>query len=1310
MRAALPGKPVPATQAVCTGHWDGKRYIIYITGSTLIILTGQHVLLQVIYDESEIQLGAVVFDETTGKIAVSTDHTIRTYRPCGLDENDLKWSLQDTFTVDWSVSSFSRMILSWGVAEELLVGGTHLELFTTLCTPSSIWKSDLANRVKLAELSYDSAFIASTGVYDRFVKIWKRLSFGCDDTRFDFSYLSHPATVTNIYWRKPHFIGQSIENVLYTTCADQILRIWVAPDLHDHFPGHLQLWGQIDLIESIKPRALSKNTSNRFAFIIDCRDFTLATEQAVQSRMMEEPAENHALSHLIEVANRIPEICVVLDDQGHMSAWGLECISYKTLQKTCIFNVAHVDGLQLGLPDISEVNMTPVRFYNYCKQPESVLSIMIHHFDGSLEVFESSVVDFFDPSPRSSRLVSKIKLTGHSEIIKNVILDVNKSVIASQDECNEIIVWKSSGPQEAESLKFQSSFTQTEKIIGICLISSGKFIILLLQDKILLLDARASQGKIISSFSYSDGGDDLCITLLFEDTENLVAYVAILSSKMEGVILEVRLSGMDELGDICGNGANIRKLCLLGSIHVCELSLIALTEPLYVYQIICGASTPAREVAVSLTKSGVLQLWAVRLNLVKNSADWLQTYSIDTGMCDPSLVSVSSNYKAAIVDSNRSELKVWDVPGDCLEFVQNYESHETIQYLDWSSTLDSQSILAVGLSSRVVILVQTRYDYLSKNEAWVNIKEFSIRDLTPHNISNSTWLNSGNLVATAGSQIFIFDTKFKLSTTVLQDFGLAYLGPVWHASELVAQLNSPLPAYHPQFLYQCILSNKYTLFRRLILELYITLKYYIEGESLCKYLGIDTSEFYTTNVRHTTTSNPTKSKEYYSFLDNDDLPETLNEDIASFISEKLSRILLPGLSKIEQTKLIELVKCAVIIEQKRPSIDDNAFKYLFFFQKNALCQGEGSQLCLSWREINWAYHSKSQEIMIDMVSCHSRGKLIWEHARESGMFMWIKDLGTLRVQFENIAKNEYTKTSMKNPIDCALFYLALRKKSVLQGLWRIASWNPEQAATIKLLGNNFNDKKWKTIALKNAYALLGKHRYEYSAAFFLLADCLKDAINVLSTQLNDLQLAVAVARVYEGDGGPILNQFLEDRVVPLGLQNGDRWIVSWALELLGRRSDSLQALMLPTYTLLDSPQQLDPQARSFLKHDPAILSFYAYLRQEFMRATKIEGSGVSSKMEWNFVLRSARQFTRMGSGLLALDLLRNWEFHDPSTKFYHNTQNLPRQSTSTKHDTSTTLDTPVLQKLSDNMVSQKAPTIPVFREPDVSSLLDNFGF
>lgn len=41
----------------------------------------------------------------------------------------------------------------------------------------------------------------------------------------------------------------------------------------------------------------------------------------------------------------------------------------------------------------------------------------------------------------------------------------------------------------------------------------------------------------------------------------------------------------------------------------------------------------------------------------------------------------------------------------------------------------------------------------------------------------------------------------------------------------------------------------------------------------------------------------------------------------------------------------------------------------------------------------------------------------------------------------------------------------------------MASWNREQAATQRLLSHNFQEPRWKTAALKNAYALLGRRRF-----------------------------------------------------------------------------------------------------------------------------------------------------------------------------------------------------------------------------------------
>ena len=45
--------------------------------------------------------------------------------------------------------------------------------------------------------------------------------------------------------------------------------------------------------------------------------------------------------------------------------------------------------------------------------------------------------------------------------------------------------------------------------------------------------------------------------------------------------------------------------------------------------------------------------------------------------------------------------------------------------------------------------------------------------------------------------------------------------------------------------------------------------------------------------------------------------------------------------------------------------------------------------------------------------------------------------------------------------------------------------------------NDFSQEKWKTGAMRNAYALLGKQKFELGAAFFLLAGSIKDAVGVI---------------------------------------------------------------------------------------------------------------------------------------------------------------------------------------------------------------------
>lgn len=219
----------------------------------------------------------------------------------------------------------------------------------------------------------------------------------------------------------------------------------------------------------------------------------------------------------------------------------------------------------------------------------------------------------------------------------------------------------------------------------------------------------------------------------------------------------------------------------------------------------------------------------------------------------------------------------------------------------------------------------------------------------------------------------------------------------------------------------------------------------------------------------------TYSPFFDSFQEDEDL-STVDDVLAEKLRELLTSIPIPHMSGPEQINLAVIAESVAQVNKHRRSMDEHGAQYLLFFRQNHV-RREQPEHEMSWREITWAFHSVSQEILVDLVNGNCQGRMLWHQARQSGIFMWLRDSEAIKRQFEAIARNHYTSTDEKNPVDCSLYYLALKKKNVLTGLWRMASWHKEQTSTMRFLSNNFSEPKWKTAALKNAYALLGKHRF-----------------------------------------------------------------------------------------------------------------------------------------------------------------------------------------------------------------------------------------
>ena len=66
------------------------------------------------------------------------------------------------------------------------------------------------------------------------------------------------------------------------------------------------------------------------------------------------------------------------------------------------------------------------------------------------------------------------------------------------------------------------------------------------------------------------------------------------------------------------------------------------------------------------------------------------------------------------------------------------------------------------------------------------------------------------------------------------------------------------------------------------------------------------------------------------------------------------------------------------------------------------------------------------------------------------------------------------------------------------------------------LARNFSQAEHRAAAAKNAFHLLGQHRYSLAATFFILGGAHWDAVGVLAREAGDPQLALMVARLLDG--------------------------------------------------------------------------------------------------------------------------------------------------------------------------------------------------
>ncbi|KAF2480108.1 RAVE protein 1 C terminal-domain-containing protein [Neohortaea acidophila] len=1329
----LPGAPSVSLQTVACFSLRQKRYVVYISGRQLNIFSGPHVLVQCLSFSDD--LTAVTAETWTGRIALAGRQGLWIITPVLEGWTSVRWEKTLYLRLDDPGDQIST--LSWGMEEEVLVGGIkNLCLFSTqpasptsaassLTDPDivaerrSLWSKRLPSPVQHAAFSPSGTLIATCGVYDRLVKIWRRLSF--EEGLFDHMYLPHPCPVTSVQWRpRPEPIYAVDEDdiatkqdddleVLYTIAHDGILRVWKTGTVHDL--DILTLHTTVDLVSAVpeSPTTTHKpdlpttcNQNARFTCILSSDQFCAAVNAAIGT----DETQIHSSEHLKEVASKEPEVLISFDGQGRMSAWGLQSIGHKRRPETPTqppsspFHITQAEKLPVRFPE--GVNAL---LHIWCEGRN--VNLIGHSSDGKVQWWRGNLQDFFSLSfSGSTQLNEAAYWSGHAkgEIGLLAALSVGRSLlsVASGDD---VLHWA----QRKEGVLEASQACRTRgQVIDVALL------------------AHDSSAQLSLSLQLASAQESKGVLLLLRDQE----WRELSKLSQEGEVdwddREWRLFvpyGSQTPYSRCAllHPSGRVFSCLVDSakrtlLHATQLVLPenGRSDPLLHLTAIIDSIDPDRFGVVALSTTGDLLLYHLQASN-EGTLDPVLIAVFESGVRNASVLA-SNNDFAFVVSSDGLELTIVDLTDGYVEY--RLKSDKQIR-----SILPNQldSLVAIRYDTTIDILAQCRIGYREEMPPWVLIKQISISNVGL-TISSLTWLGDGSLAIAASSVIFVSSNVVdvdSLDADVREATGAEAVRPqTLRLSTVSKSLRKPLPVWHPTFVAHIVRLGHWALAASLVNRLLEKVKFWSEGDLLPALLNVPASQLY--GAEGVQEEKP------------------VNRETVDDILEQLNQKQLPQISRSEQRRLASVLQAMIFCSEHVNGLDNLALRYLFSWKMelllteakhpshglvpNGLSTDHAIAPSMHWREVAFAFHSTSQQPLLDVLMEHYDNKITWDVAKRLGLFAWLSDREALDRIFEALAQTAYRSASPPDPINASLYFLALHKKQTLLGLWRIATWHKEQRATINFLRRDFNAAENQTAAKKNAYALMGKRRFEYAAAFFLLADDGASAVSVLAGQCGDVMLAIAVGRLYSGDTSPAIRRLLEERLIPEAKQKNDRWLLSWSYSLLRELEQATHAVVRPLRGVRDWQQD-----------DPALLNLYQHLRQ--------------SESEYGFdaVLRAARTLRRMGLWLVALELVSKWTFKRPEAakaSFADHTPNGMTEEAPSILDEFTepekrdgTVDLPEVTTAQDEKAAREAKAAELlkqikakkagtaqpntnnqekkqptqFKEPDASSLLDSFG-
>ena len=253
------------------------------------------------------------------------------------------------------------------------------------------------------------------------------------------------------------------------------------------------------------------------------------------------------------------------------------------------------------------------------------------------------------------------------------------------------------------------------------------------------------------------------------------------------------------------------------------------------------------------------------------------------------------------------------------------------------------------------------------------------------------------------------------------------------------------------------------------------------------------------------------------------------------------------LNKEEKEKLIIFVSNYKNLCEFKKSEDQIADEFILHMTNNYQ---------INTMDVTLAYHSTNQDMLLKSI-IKNPSEYTWNDIKQFGIPLWIKNINILHEIIEVVAKTEFIKSQEKgadkiNKI--SLYYILLKKKGALASLYK----NTQEGNKIyEFILHDFAEDRWKKAANRNAYQLLSQKKYIAAAAFYLLGNHINEAVQVALVHLKDIQLAVTICRLMEGDNSEELKNIYSEYYIGQGTKCKDPWLTSLGYWLCGKHMESL---------------------------------------------------------------------------------------------------------------------------------------------------------